>query len=301
MHEDEVEERDARDRVTGRTKPLEQSSILGANPIYVKPVSHHESSKLPAPSLESSDYRAWHRAYSLVRAWMLNSMSKELVRNFNKSTTAREMWQSLEKHFGKAEHSHLMKGTYALSITEYYLKVDTFLCGLNDSYGVTRNVILSCLWLSLEVAYGMMLNVETNHEKDNAVVGSALVAKPSSSGESYHGNANFRVTDPVTALHASNVSQTVAGQNLSAETDSAGLEPLAEQPGARVSEAVASAFSDDGCFAAFKPELSGMSQYPVNSEMYAAAGLGIMLGLFLTTIVIPDAMPEIGAIDFNIR
>lgn len=58
-------------------------------------------------------------------------MSKELVRNFNKCVSARAMWMSLERHFGKKCTSavyHVLREVFALtqgdlSVTEFDVKV----------------------------------------------------------------------------------------------------------------------------------------------------------------------------------
>ncbi|KAJ8748808.1 hypothetical protein K2173_011365 [Erythroxylum novogranatense] len=74
----------------------------------------------------------WRRADSMVKSWILNSMTKELGDAFLSFSTTRELWEELRERFGEAngpllyqlerEISNLKQGN--LTISAYYTKLN---------------------------------------------------------------------------------------------------------------------------------------------------------------------------------
>ncbi|EPS61506.1 hypothetical protein M569_13291 [Genlisea aurea] len=128
---------------------------------------------LSAPSSDSPHFRAWQKADSMVRSCILNSMSRDLVHNFNKCLTARDMWLSLERHFVCSACHSVVDANTALDA----IKLTHFLSGLTDVFTVTRDMILSMHPApNLEAAYGILLNIEPSDNKSAAIESSALLS-----------------------------------------------------------------------------------------------------------------------------
>ncbi|KAJ8750937.1 hypothetical protein K2173_016118 [Erythroxylum novogranatense] len=53
------------------------------------------------PSSGSAEYDKWVRTDYMVRLWLLNSMSKDIVEAFIYTNSARELWSELEERFGE--------------------------------------------------------------------------------------------------------------------------------------------------------------------------------------------------------
>lgn len=58
--------------------------------------------KCAAPEEDSSNFKKWQCVDSMVLAWILNFISKEIVEAFLYATTAHELWMELEQRFGKS-------------------------------------------------------------------------------------------------------------------------------------------------------------------------------------------------------
>ena len=58
------------------------------------------TSKQPDPP--GNEYDEWISNDCMVRSWLLNAISKDIVGAFIFSTTARELWLELEEHFGES-------------------------------------------------------------------------------------------------------------------------------------------------------------------------------------------------------
>ncbi|XP_019053968.1 PREDICTED: uncharacterized protein LOC104601120 isoform X1 [Nelumbo nucifera] len=54
------------------------------------------------PEEDSADYDQWIRVDCMIRSWILNSISKEIVEAFLYASTARELWLELEERFGES-------------------------------------------------------------------------------------------------------------------------------------------------------------------------------------------------------
>ncbi|XP_060180674.1 uncharacterized protein LOC132610393 [Lycium barbarum] len=90
--------------------------------------------------------KAWSRANSMVIAWLLNSLSKEISESVIYFTTAKDIWNDLEARFGQSSGAKLFQLQKELSdltqgasdITTYYTKMkrlwdkleslDSFIC-----------------------------------------------------------------------------------------------------------------------------------------------------------------------------
>jgi len=47
------------------------------------------------PELTDSSYRRWRRKNSIVKGWIINSMEPELINNFIRFSTAKEVWDAI--------------------------------------------------------------------------------------------------------------------------------------------------------------------------------------------------------------
>lgn len=54
------------------------------------------------PNVEGIELDDWISNDCVVRSWLLNAISKDIVGAFVFSTTARELWLDLEEHFGES-------------------------------------------------------------------------------------------------------------------------------------------------------------------------------------------------------
>ncbi|EPS58812.1 hypothetical protein M569_16000, partial [Genlisea aurea] len=76
-------------------------------------------------------YNLWIRNDYMVTSWLLNSISKDLVGSFSNCNSSRELWLSLEAHYGLLNNNllyqtqsdlyNLKQGD--LSIAEYYTRL----------------------------------------------------------------------------------------------------------------------------------------------------------------------------------
>ncbi|KAL0458804.1 UNVERIFIED_CONTAM: hypothetical protein Slati_0507600 [Sesamum latifolium] len=57
----------------------------------------------------SAEFKQWRIAYSLVRTWILSTMSKEIVTAFLYASSARSLWMELEAHYGECDGPMLYK------------------------------------------------------------------------------------------------------------------------------------------------------------------------------------------------
>ncbi|KAF7813169.1 uncharacterized protein G2W53_034145 [Senna tora] len=85
-------------------------------------------------------YKKWKTVDSMIKSWIVNSTSKELVENFIYCQTSKALWDILEECFG-------------------------FLMGLNPTYDVIRSQILNLDPLpSANKAYSMVMRVEKHRQ-----------------------------------------------------------------------------------------------------------------------------------------
>ncbi|XP_010274374.1 PREDICTED: uncharacterized protein LOC104609701 [Nelumbo nucifera] len=112
------------------------------------------------PEEDSTDYDQWIRVDCMIRSWILNSISKEIVEPFLYASTTRELWLELEERFGesngpqiyqiKREISTISQGSQ--SVVKYFTKLkklwDELVCVQpipqctckNCTCGVAKNV-----------------------------------------------------------------------------------------------------------------------------------------------------------------
>ncbi|XP_019096292.1 PREDICTED: uncharacterized protein LOC109130752 [Camelina sativa] len=64
------------------------------------------------------DFLAWHRADKVVRAWLLGSLSEDIMRDVVHTTTARDLWSALAQHFNKISASRLFELQHKLQTVE---------------------------------------------------------------------------------------------------------------------------------------------------------------------------------------
>ncbi|XP_015159330.1 uncharacterized protein [Solanum tuberosum] len=86
----------------------------------------------PSPLIVSPDLHLWSRCNDMVTSWLLNSLSKDIADNVIYSSTARELWLSLEHRFGQSNGAklfHLQKDLSRLvhgtnNIAGYFTKLE---------------------------------------------------------------------------------------------------------------------------------------------------------------------------------
>ncbi|XP_059302215.1 uncharacterized protein LOC132054181 [Lycium ferocissimum] len=157
----------------------------------------------PAPDSTSSDLQPWSRCNDMVTSWLLNSLSKEIADSVIYSTTAKELWVSLEHRFGQtngAKLYHLQKelsrfagyftklkrlwdeldplncdvkctcvcaceGKAKFEKSQENEKLIQFLMGLNDSYSQAKgNILMMNPLPNINHAYSLVLQDENQKE-----------------------------------------------------------------------------------------------------------------------------------------
>ena len=62
-----------------------------------------------ALAVPNPDYNEWFRADQIVRAWLLGSLSEKILAEVTGTTTAKDLWVALAKHFNKVSSSRLFE------------------------------------------------------------------------------------------------------------------------------------------------------------------------------------------------
>ncbi|XP_057965375.1 uncharacterized protein LOC131155939 [Malania oleifera] len=88
----------------------------------------------------SAKYRQWNRCNNMVKAWLLNSLSKEISASVLFCDLAQDIWIDLKECFSQDELSSLQSNLFKGDVAPYqqYQCTRKFLMGLNDSYGAIR-------------------------------------------------------------------------------------------------------------------------------------------------------------------
>ncbi|XP_010496781.1 PREDICTED: uncharacterized protein LOC104773814 [Camelina sativa] len=60
-------------------------------------------------TVQNPDYGEWFRADQIVRAWLLGSLSEDILAEVTGTTTAQELWNALARHFNKVSSSRLFE------------------------------------------------------------------------------------------------------------------------------------------------------------------------------------------------
>ncbi|XP_010412539.1 PREDICTED: uncharacterized protein LOC104698850 [Camelina sativa] len=95
-----------------RLLPPAQTDETGAvNKGKAKPLAF-----IPVPAIDGQigyisnpNFLAWHRVDEVVRAWLLGSLSEDILRDVVDTTTAQELWSALAQHFNKVSASRLFE------------------------------------------------------------------------------------------------------------------------------------------------------------------------------------------------
>ena len=69
-------------------------------------------------AVPNPDYNEWFRADQIVRAWLLGSLSEDILAEVTCTTTSMELWVALAKHFNKVSSSRLFELQSKLQISE---------------------------------------------------------------------------------------------------------------------------------------------------------------------------------------
>ncbi|KAJ9162858.1 hypothetical protein P3X46_022600 [Hevea brasiliensis] len=134
--------------------------------------------KVEAPEEGSKDFEKWKRCDYMVTSWLLNSISKDLVKGFIYTISALALWEELaESYYTKLKQfwdelanieviPSCTCGSMKTAIDIYDKdKLMQFLMGLSDVYDqVWRQILLTDPLPSVNKAYSMVLGVETQRE-----------------------------------------------------------------------------------------------------------------------------------------
>ncbi|XP_059302221.1 uncharacterized protein LOC132054188 [Lycium ferocissimum] len=104
------------------------------------------------PYSNSANWQSWSRCNDMVTAWLLNSLTKEVADSVMYSSTAKELWMSLEHRFGQtngAKFFHLKKELSRLTqgnnnIDGYFTKLKKLWDEL-DSLNFTTKCTCACV------------------------------------------------------------------------------------------------------------------------------------------------------------
>ncbi|XP_010451841.1 PREDICTED: uncharacterized protein LOC104734030 [Camelina sativa] len=100
---------------------LSGQNLLGfVNGAFPQPLA-----SIPVPAIDGQvshvtnpDFLAWHRADQVVRAWLLGSLSEDILRYVVHTITSRDLWSALAQHFNKVSASRLFELQHKLQTVE---------------------------------------------------------------------------------------------------------------------------------------------------------------------------------------
>ncbi|KAK9675965.1 hypothetical protein RND81_11G044800 [Saponaria officinalis] len=121
------------------------------------------------PAATSPKLQQWRRLDTMVRCWILNSMSDELKEGFMTVKTAKALWSDIYESCGVMEKCtcNLIKKWLEQASKE---KVITFLMGLNESYDNLRSNILSMEPMpNINKAYSFVQQIESQKRISNII------------------------------------------------------------------------------------------------------------------------------------
>ncbi|KAF7844614.1 uncharacterized protein G2W53_001519 [Senna tora] len=135
--------------------------------------------------VEEADLKKWRPVDSMVKSWVRNSISKEIVETFMFCKSARDLWKEIEERYGAKSGPKFFQLQQDLAALRQGTdtRLVQFLMGLNQTFEVIRSQILSLDPLpSVNKAFAMVVNIETEKEinmslNGNQVEGSAMLAK----------------------------------------------------------------------------------------------------------------------------
>ncbi|KAL2237730.1 UNVERIFIED_CONTAM: hypothetical protein Sindi_0964700 [Sesamum indicum] len=111
--------------------PLNGSNWLSWNGSYGKPVEG------------SAEYRQWRISDSIVRTWILNAISKDIVNAYLYANSARALWLELEARYGECDGPLLYKIQLKLALSLKSLVLDP-LPHVNKAYSMVLRVERQC-------------------------------------------------------------------------------------------------------------------------------------------------------------
>ncbi|KAF7801996.1 retrovirus-related Pol polyprotein from transposon TNT 1-94 [Senna tora] len=122
----------------------------------------------PEPT-DAIKFRKWKKAYSMVKAWMTNSIAKNITDTLTRCRFAREVWLEVEVRFGASCGPQRYQLQQEVATTEQdheENKLVQFLTGLSASFDVIRSQILNLEPApSVNKAYAMITRVERQREE----------------------------------------------------------------------------------------------------------------------------------------
>ncbi|XP_047267602.1 uncharacterized protein LOC124898031 [Capsicum annuum] len=123
------------------------------------------------PDLTSPDFSQLSCCNDMVISWLLNALSKDIADSIIYSTTAKELWDSLEQRFGKSNGAklvHLQKELSILvqgnsNVSGYFTKMKRIWDEL-DSLNASGNILMMKSLPGLDVTYSLLLQDENQRE-----------------------------------------------------------------------------------------------------------------------------------------
>ncbi|KAJ8771285.1 hypothetical protein K2173_026462 [Erythroxylum novogranatense] len=160
------------------------------------------------PAEDTTLLTRWRRANSMVKSWILNSMTKELSDAFLSFPTARALWEELKERFGEVngpmlyqierEISSFKQGN--LTISAYYTKLKKYwddLASLDPAPTCTcdaAKAIMSKENTHRLVQFLMGLNEEYEHVVNQLMLMDPLPMSMIIQGKHGHSYSNTRIT-----------------------------------------------------------------------------------------------------------
>ncbi|KAL0434831.1 UNVERIFIED_CONTAM: hypothetical protein Sradi_0191000 [Sesamum radiatum] len=109
----------------------------------------------------SADLRQWQVTDSMVRTWILNTISKDIVNAYLYAASAQSLWLELEARYRECDVPLLYK---------IQREINSMSQGLNDSYDNIRNQILVLDPLPhVNKAYSIVLRVERQRQVNMSI------------------------------------------------------------------------------------------------------------------------------------
>ncbi|KAF7809145.1 uncharacterized protein G2W53_035888 [Senna tora] len=86
---------------------------------------------LTAPE-DATDFKKWKTVDSMIKSWMVNSLTKELADTFVCCLSSKNLWDTLEERYGASNGPHLFQIQQEIgstrqgsdSVTTYYNKIN---------------------------------------------------------------------------------------------------------------------------------------------------------------------------------
>ncbi|KAF7840478.1 uncharacterized protein G2W53_002776 [Senna tora] len=144
---------------------------------------------------DESEHKRWKPVDSMVKAWVRNSIERNLAETFMFCRTSRELWMQIEERYGvksgpkfyqlQQELASLKQGNDTVTI--FYNKIHKYWDELHRLRPTPRCVCAKC---TFNKAFGLVVNVETekrinSSQGSDLIEGSAMLARGNNRSESF--------------------------------------------------------------------------------------------------------------------